>query len=506
MPKPILFAWVGDSDLNAPSRTMKTGIGPIANAITKREFDRLILLSNYENDPRVAAYVSWLAQFNFSKEKIDLIPVALKSVISFGEIYEKTETVVSNALRKFRIEVMPIFHLSPGTPTMAAVWILLAKGRFSKAKLIQTSQQEGLLDVEMPFDISADFVPSLIRGADERLENLAAHLPNDAPEFAQIIHRSPVMHEVVARARLVACRDVPVLIEGETGTGKELFARAIHESSKRKQGPFIAVNCGAIAKDLIEAELFGHRKGAFTGADRERVGYFEAANCGTIFLDELGELPLDAQVKILRVINDREIIRVGETKPKQIDTRVIAATNRNLIEEVAEGTFRSDLFYRLAVAVIKLPPLRDRQGDVSLLIDSMLGHVNDELSGELGYESKIISAKARNLMLEHPWPGNARELFNTIMRICVWTPGKIIDVEDARQALLPNLQNEKAYDLERPIAKGFNLQELLGEIAISYIEKALLESGSKKSKAAELLGFSNYQTLSNWMKRYGIEN
>ena len=170
------------------------------------------------------------------------------------------------------------------------------------------------------------------------------------------------MKRVIARARRVAPRSVPVLIEGETGTGKELIARAIHQAGPRRGRAFVAVNCGAIPADLVESELFGHEKGAFTGADRSRKGYFEAADAGTLFLDEIGELPAPAQVKLLRVLQDGLVVRIGATRPVQVDVRVIAATNRTLTHEVARNRFREDLFYRLAVAVLKLPPLRERPG------------------------------------------------------------------------------------------------------------------------------------------------
>ncbi len=179
------------------------------------------------------------------------------------------------------------------------------------------------------------------------------------------------MARLLTRARHVAARAVPVLVEGETGTGKELLARAIHAASPRRGRPFIAVNCGAIPSELVESSLFGHAKGAFTGAIAERPGVFEAAHSGTLFLDELGELPLAAQVKLLRTFQEGEVTRVGETAARKVDVRIIAATHRDLLAEVTAGRFREDLFFRLAVAVLRLPPLRDRKGDLGLLIDHM---------------------------------------------------------------------------------------------------------------------------------------
>ena len=251
---------------------------------------------------------------------------------------------------------------------------------------------------------------ALATGRFERLELLCDSSAEEAENYlawlgaqtkARVIPH-PVMQRVVARARRVALRSIPVLIEGESGTGKELLARAIHQASPRHDRPMITVNCGAIAPELIEAELFGHEKGAFTGASSARKGVFEAADTGTLFLDEIGELPKPAQVRFLRALQEGEVTRVGATAPIRVDVRLLAATNRGLIQEVTDGRFREDLFYRLAVAVIPLPALRDRDGDAALLLDRLLDQVNRESAGEPGYEPKKISVGARKLLLEHP--------------------------------------------------------------------------------------------------------
>jgi transcriptional regulator with PAS, ATPase and Fis domain len=313
------------------------------------------------------------------------------------------------------------------------------------------------------------------------------------------------MKNVVAKARRIALRSVPVLIEGESGTGKELLARAIHKASSRRDKPFVAVNCGAIPAELVESEFFGHKKGSFTGAVQDRRGYFESANNGTLFLDEIGELPPKAQVKILRVIQEREVVRVGDTRPVKVDVRIITATNRNLIQEVSAGNFRTDLYYRLAVAVLLLPPLREREGDVSLLIDHMLEQVNRECAGEPGFVSKNISAKARNLMLSYPWPGNARELFNTIYRAAVWSPEEDISVEDIREILTPLASPNTNQASALSLGNGVNLQEILANTAREYLALALREAGGNKTKATKLLGLPNYQTFTNWLEKYGVK-
>ncbi len=387
---------------------------------------------------------------------------------------------------------------------MAAVWIILAKTRFP-AELIESSPKHGVKTASVPFDISAEIIPDLLRGPDKRLENLTAGLSPEAPEFADIIHRSRAMARVIAKARRVAPRSVPVLIEGESGTGKELLARAIHRSSPRRHKPFKAVNCGAIPAELAESELFGHEKGAFTGADRTKVGYFEAANNGTLFLDEIGELSLSAQVKLLRVLQDGDVLRVGSTRPLKVDVRIIAATNRTLIEEIGKGHFREDLFYRLAVAGLHLPPLRERVSDLNLLFDRLLQQVNEEHAQEPGYEHKTISPGARNLLLSHPWPGNVRELLNTLHRTALWTPGRTIQSEDVQEALLPAIGGGKSRILDRPLGDGLNLPDLLALVAKHYLMRALDETQGNKTRAAQLIGLSSYQTLTNWLKKYGLK-
>jgi transcriptional regulator with PAS, ATPase and Fis domain len=301
-------------------------------------------------------------------------------------------------------------------------------------------------------------------------------------------------------------RSLPVLIEGESGTGKELLAKAIANEGSRRGKPFRVINCGAIPSELLESELFGHEKGAFTGATRDRAGYFEEAHTGTLFLDEVGELPLHAQVKLLRVLQESEVTRIGSSKPRKIDVRIIAATNRNLAEEVAHGRFREDLFYRLAVVVLKVPPLRERQGDIGLLIDTLLDRVNEECAQEPGYVHKKLSVGARNLLLNHPWPGNVRELQNTLRRAAVWSEGPTITERDARDALLPSARRTQGLSQNDDVdlGGGVDLPAMMAAMAKRHLESALRASNGNKRKAAELLGLPSYQTLSNWAKRYDV--
>jgi len=494
--KRILVSWIGRTDLCAVEESDSIGLGPIAQAVDVTGYDDIVLISDYPAQ-EVTSYLGWLA--TRTPTKITRHVARLTSPTNFAEIYEAAIATISETQKRHGSELLLTFHLSPGTPAMAAVWILLAKTLYP-ATLIQSSREHGVQVADIPFDISAEFIPRITRQNDERLEHLLAALPPEAPEFDSIIHRSPAMQRLIAKARLAAGRAVPVLIEGESGTGKELLARAIHRASPRAKKPFVAVNCGAIPAELVESEFFGHRKGAFTGAAADRKGYFESANSGTLFLDEIGELPLSAQVKILRVLQEGEVTQVGDSKSVIVDVRIVAATNRSLMQEVAASRFRADLFYRLAVAVLIIPPLRERQGDIGLLID----HFLEQAVIDNSETRKKISAGARNLLLCHPWPGNVRELLNTLRRATVWTTGDTIQADDIREALFPVDLQPTEHVLNRSIADGFNIQEVMAEVARHYLQRGMNEGGGNKSKAAKILGLPNYQTLTNWLKKYDL--
>jgi DNA-binding NtrC family response regulator len=497
----ILLAWIGNADLRAPTESEQVGVGPIAQALEARVFDDAFLLSDY-GEKAVIPYSKWLK--GRSGARIEILAEKLSGPTQFGEIHEAAVRAIQRALGDRARDTSLTFHLSPGTPAMAAVWILLGKTRFP-AELIESSKDHGVRTASVPFDISADFIPDLLREQDERLRQGSAAEPPEAPEFADIIHRSRVMGRLVQKARRVAIHNVPVLVEGESGTGKEMLARAIHRASPRRDRPFVAVNCGAIPAELVESELFGHEKGAFTDAKQPRKGYFEAADGGTLFLDELGELPGPAQVKLLRAIQEGEVVRLGSSTPLTVDVRIVAATNRTLTEEIAAGRFREDLFYRLAVAVLKIPPLRDRAGDLGLLIEHLLAQVNRESATQPGYKDKKLSAGARNLLLTHPWPGNVRELLNTLRRAAIWSDGVAISSEDVREALLPTAASARQEALGRPLGSGFNLQELLKEVTRHYLGRAMEEAHGNKTKAAELVGLPSYQTLTNWLAKHGVQ-
>ncbi len=309
----------------------------------------------------------------------------------------------------------------------------------------------------------------------------------------QIIGDSPAMHEVFDTIRQVAPTRTTVLVEGESGTGKELVAKALHRLSPRSGGPFVAVHCAALSETLLESELFGHEKGAFTGAVESRAGRFEMADGGTLFLDEIAEIDTSVQVKILRVLEERNFERVGGQKTLDVDVRLIAATNRDLHEMVREGTFREDLFYRLHVVALRLPPLRERRGDIERLLHHFLGEFNRENNRQIDG----VTPEAMNLLAGYSWPGNVRELRNVIERMVVLTRNERLGVRD-----VPAYIREEAGDSAPPPRDGaYSLETAEREL----IERALKANGGNRTKAAEELGISR-RTLHRKLNEYGLRD
>jgi DNA-binding NtrC family response regulator len=505
----MLVSWIGNADLRAPDSEDKADVGPIAQALEAQHYNRVVLLADQEAKA-LRKYEGWLRSKIVKKApaSLSIERVELTSPTNFDQIYSAVTRTLDLILRDVKETPQLTFHLSPGTPAMAATWVILGKTRY-RAELIQSSRQRGVEVASVPFNIalSPEFVTDVLRIPDKQLEKLSSGVAEEAAQFGDMIYRGVPMQRLVSRAKKAAPRSVPILIEGESGTGKELLARAIHAASPRSNKSLRIVNCGAIPAQLIESELFGHEKGAFTGALQAHAGYFEDADGGTLFLDEIGELPLSAQVKFLRVLQEGEVTRVGATRPRKIAVRIIAATNRDLMTEVALGHFREDLFFRLAVLVLKVPPLRDREGDLGPLIDGMLKRVNDASSGDPGYKHKKLSADAKNILLQHRWPGNVRELQNTLQRAAVWADGEKISATDIQEAILPSAQRG-ADDgvLNRSLEEnGLDLQSLITEVERHYIRRALEAAHGSKTQAAKLLGLGSYQTFTNWAKRCGVE-
>jgi DNA-binding NtrC family response regulator len=500
----VLMSWIGLADLRASDSRDENDLGPVGLALTSERFDHAVLLSN-QSEEIVATYLAWL-QGIASRVQIEVEPVELSSPSNFAEIFRSVSAAIEERRDILEKASEVLFYLSPGTPVMAATWLILGKTRYEGFRIgfLESSQRE-LKRVEVPFDLAANILPDVIRVADEQLTQRGEGKVEPGAGFADILHRSPQMNRLIANAQKVARRSMNVLIEGESGTGKELLANAIHTESLVADGPFIPVNCGAIPENLVESELFGHTKGAFTGATGSRAGYIEEADGGTLFLDEVGELPLSTQVKLLRALQERTVTRVGSHEAKKVNVRLVAATNRNLAIEVAEGRFREDLFYRLCVVNLTLPPLRERVGDLDLLIDRFLKLLNDELRSE-GGEQRILSQAARATLHEHGWPGNVRELQNTMQRLVFLSDNAVLSSQDVRDALLPVISAASGGEgvLDRPLGDTFNLREVQAEVARHYMRRALEASGNRISRAATLIGTTR-QNFSNWMREYKVD-
>jgi transcriptional regulator with GAF, ATPase, and Fis domain len=496
--KKWLISWVGETDHRAAEGQLARGVGPIAAALQSEHFDAVHLLTNYPHE-RSSQYCAWLRTLT-AHPHIELTDIALTSPIDHAAIYREVTAQLAHVQEQHG-PVHRTFHLSPGTPAMATIWVLLAKSRFP-ARLIQTHIDGRVLDANVDFDLASDFLPEYLQRSDARV-NRVVDLPYSVPkEFAGIIHESKVMQTQIARAQRIAVHNLPVLILGETGTGKELFAEAIHEASGRK-GNFIPVNCGAVSSELINSELFGHKAGAFTGANKDRKGHFREAEGGTLFLDEIGDLPLDAQVGLLRALQQKQIVPLGQSTPLPIDVRIIAATHRDLHAHVIDGTFREDLFHRLAVGILQLPPLREREGDVQLLAAYLMDLINRDSAMAPEWQEKFLSPSAKKFLQCYRWPGNIRELYHTLTRAAVWGRQAELLVEDIKDNLL-GLGSTRPDPSLTPLAQGIDLDAFLLNIEHHYLQEAMETSGGKKKKAAALLGIKNYQTLAHRLKKHGF--
>jgi len=355
--------------------------------------------------------------------------------------------------------------------------------------------------VSKPFDVEE--LKILVKKALEkiRLSDENAYLRKELEErytFGNIIGRSARMQKVFATVEKIAKTSSTVLVQGESGTGKELIARAIHYNSPRSSKRFLSVNCGALPDSLLESELFGHERGAFTGAVKEKKGLFSEADAGTLFLDEIGEMTPAMQVKLLRVLQEGSIRKVGSTREEEVDVRVIAATNRDLEEQIKEGEFREDLFYRINVIPIELPPLRRRREDVPLLVQHFAAQVGEKM----GLDNVRFSKQAMQMMEQYPWPGNVRELENVIERTLALWSGGTIETEDLPQAVGRSTPIREGIVLPED---GIELEQYLDEIRHQLMEQALERTGWVQTKAAQTLGMT-FRSFRYYAKKAGFRS
>jgi DNA-binding NtrC family response regulator len=342
-------------------------------------------------------------------------------------------------------------------------------------------------------DVSLSRVTETLKAAEEKLRahrQVLVRVVRDAEEPLGIVAKSPKMQHMVELARRVAKVDATVLITGESGVGKERIARLVHEESTRADGPFIAVNCGAITETLLESELFGHKRGAFTGAASDRPGLFEAASHGTLLLDEIGEISSGMQVKLLRVLQEREVRRVGENQSRPVNVRVLAATNRDLAYGVSDGAFRQDLYYRLKVVELHIPPLRDRKDDILPLARVLL----TDAAVRMGREISGLAPVAVDQLLRYEWPGNVRELENVMERAVALARGSRVDLED--------LPEEIRQAFPKPVVGGGTVQPL-SEVEKEYILAVMELNGGNQARTAKQLRIGS-ATLYRRLKKYGL--
>ncbi len=401
--------------------------------------------------------------------------------------------LVLTDIKMHRVSGMDVLHFARSLDPPVPVMLLTGFGSIENAvDAIKTGAEDYMTKPADIFELRRR-VEKILN--EKRLQNEVLSLKRELNKkygFSNLIGNSEEMEQVYDKIVQLASARSTVLIQGESGTGKELIARAIHYNSPRKANPFIPLNCSALSEGVIESELFGHEKGAFTGADRRTIGKFEQAHKGTLFLDEVGEIALNTQIKLLRFLEERELTRIGGAEVIKVDVRLIAATNADLEELVQKKRFREDLYYRLKVVTVNVPPLRRRTDDVPLLTDFFLEKFNRENNKNI----KGFTSEAMDALLHYKWPGNVRELKNLIESLVVISRKNTIEFED-----LPSFI--KDYVCEKPDAESLDSAETMEEAERLMIERALKKTRGNRTKAAEMLGIG-IRTLQRKLKKYNL--
>lgn len=500
--KSILLTFVGNHD---PFDPADGSDGPILNLISAKSFDSIYLFYNNDHYLKRASDLYQEIQRRKINSRVTYVAIETPDPTDYTMLYP----LMNNACQKILEETQkyhPQYYiaLASGTPQMHTIWVLLQQAKLFPATLLQAIDKRfdksGQAYREISFEIdnfpaivSPDEIKRLLNISElkrERLEAERKSLTKDLG-FSEIVGQSALLRREIEKAAMIADKDIPVLICGETGTGKELFARAIHYHSPRKEQPFICVNCAVLPENLIESELFGHKKGAFTGAIQDKKGKFELADKGTIFLDEIGDMPLVTQAKILRALQEKEITPVGSETTIKIDVRIISATNMDLEQARQEKRFRDDLYFRIKGLILQIPPLRKRKEDILLLANYFLP------------ENIKLTPDAQKFLVSYHWPGNVRELLNCLQTAAAMShKGKITE-----EMLIDLLQKQTTMQplgikCELP-AHDIQLKALMEQIEKDLILKALKEERNNQTRAASRLGMTR-QNLNKKLAKYGI--
>ena len=517
-----LISWIDKADLNASKDGFKGEfIGPILNTLKFQSYEKIFILNGYKENKYAERYGENLKMYldeNDIDADIFQEDTIIKSPIDFDSIYESSYSCITKHPEiKYALNLDIL--VSSGSAVMHGSWFILSqvlKHELNdlKINLISSSIESGI-----------DTLPSSIASL-SKISDAIARRENNTPiagkHFESIIGNSLALRNCVDDAKTIAkyIRE-SVIIEGETGTGKEQFARSIHFSSQRSSKPFESINCGSMQEDLFRAELFGYKKGSFTGAEKDYEGILRLIDGGSLFLDELSDLSLNNQRDLLRFLEDGKVKPVGgsENDSVKVDIRIIGATNKNLAAQVAKGLFRKDLYFRLNVLVLSLPELKNRKEDIEILLLHFIKKFNEDFAKNKDYKRKIFSEDALTKLKEYSWPGNIRELQATIKRILIQSKSYEISLNDIKRNIFDakNFDNIKKEPLEVIINtplnmkndpfeqfmdESFDIKKLTEKIQRHYVELALSKK-STKSQAAKMLGLSA-QNLEDWIKRLEI--
>lgn len=520
----ILFTFAGNRDPFNPE--VVKGVftdGPVLTLLTERSYAAVHIFTNPSSLPNAQRLQQEIAKRD-GDVRTRIHNIDIPDPTDYEALFLNMSARCRVILEEYRDQQPACFiATASGTPQMQTVWFLMAQSGIVPATLLKITpprflrpRQKAVSEIRL----SLATFPKITTPSPEildiaatclRKEKLEAERDEIIREFSglQMIGNSSALKQVMDTVKSAALYDTPILIQGETGTGKELVAKAIHFNSARKEEPLIVVNCAAIPETLVESELFGHEKGAFTGATQQKKGKFELADGGTIFLDEIGDMPLPAQAKILRVLQDKALMRVGGEKTIRANVRILAATNRNLAVCITDGKFREDLYYRLKVIDIAMPALRERTEDIALLVEYFLDRHNSRYR-----QQKQFSREAMRRILSHSWPGNIRELENAVERACVLSKGSVIKEDDlppeiASSSSPPskssgNTGQTNATAIAIPL-EGLDLDTHLHNLEKAYYEEAIKMKDGNREAAARLLNIKPHTFRKRAKEKFGLE-